>query len=131
VNSWPVEKGCIGLCFGCRFALTRTNKYLFPISFNNGFTWSGEEDSYMFSHFNSTERNLLKTTTNPGIDFDLQDARGIEKHWISAIENSTVIWVENKTTDKSVREACVLLESESQPGIYYAYQHLYNKKLLK
>jgi hypothetical protein len=105
------------------------NKYLFPISFNNGFTWSGEEDSYMFSHFNSTERNLLKTTTNPGIDFDLQDARGIEKHWISAIENSTVVWVENKTTDKSVREACVLLQSESQPDIYYAYHHLYNKKL--
>ena len=32
------------------------NKYLFPVSFNNGFTWSGEEDSYMFSYFNSTEQ---------------------------------------------------------------------------
>lgn len=105
------------------------NKYLFPISFNNGFTWSGEEDSYMFSSFNSTERNLLKTTTNPGIDFDLSDARGIEKHWIAAIENSTVVWVENKTQDKSGKEACVLLQSESQPDIYYAYHHLYNKKL--
>lgn len=105
------------------------NKYLFPVSFNNGFTWSGEEDSYMFSYFNSTERNLLKTTTNPGIDFDLQDARGIEKHWISAIENSTVVWVENKNQDKSGKEACVLLQSESQPDIYYAYHHLYNKNL--
>ena len=105
------------------------NKYLFPISFNNGFTWTGEEDSYMFSYFNSTERKLLKTTTNPGIDFDLQDARGQEKHWILAIENSIVVWVENKTPDKSEREACVLLQSESQPGIFYVYHHLYNKKL--
>jgi len=105
------------------------NKYLFPISFNNGFTWSGEEDSYMFSYFNSSERNLLKTTANPGVDFDLHDARGIEKHWISAIENCIVVWVENKNQDKSGREASVLLQSESQPDIYYAYHHLYNKKL--
>ncbi|KAF0237344.1 MAG: hypothetical protein FD181_1910 [Prolixibacteraceae bacterium] len=105
------------------------NKYFFPVSFNNGFTWSGEEDSYMFSYFNSTGRNLLKSTVNPGIDFDLQDARGLEKHWIAAIENSTVVGVENKNPDKTGTDACVLLQSESQPDIYYAYHHLYNKTL--
>lgn len=104
-------------------------QYFFPISFNSGFKWSGEEESYMFSYFTSAEQNMHKTIANPGIDFDLHDARGIDKHWVLAIENSTVVWVESKNRDNSGREACVLLQSESQPGTFYAYHHLYNKKL--
>lgn len=105
------------------------NKFLFPVSFHNGFIWSTEEDSHMFSYVGLAERQMHENSTNFGIDFDLQDARGLEKHWITAIENSTVVWVENKNQDKSGREVCILLQSESQPDIYYAYHHLYNRKL--
>lgn len=104
--------------------------YIFPVSFNDGFLWSTEEDSYMFSYLNLTERKLKGYETHPGTDFDLHDARGIEKHWILAIENSTVVWVEDKNQDVAGKEACVLLESASQPGIYYLYNHLYNKKVV-
>jgi hypothetical protein len=105
------------------------NKYLFPISFNDGFTWSVDEDSYMFSAFNNVEKRMKGCDTNSGVDFDLQDARGMEKHWIVAFENSMVIWVEDKSIDKAGKEAAVLLESGSQPGIYYLYKHLYNRNI--
>ncbi len=105
------------------------NKYIFPISFNDGFTWSVDEDSYMFSVMNYADQKNKGDDTNAGVDFDLQDARGIEKHWIVAIENSTVVWIEDKNIDKTEKEATVLLESESQPGIYYLYKHLYNRNI--
>jgi len=104
--------------------------YIFPVSFNDGFIWSTEEDSYMFSYLNLAERKTKGYDTHAGIDFDLHDARGMEKHWIIAIENSTVVWVEDKNLDAAGKEACVLLESQSQPGIFYLYKHLYNKKVL-
>jgi hypothetical protein len=110
------------------FPILEPNNYIFPVSFNNGFLWSAEEDSHMFSYINIAERKTKETATHPGIDFDLHDARGIEKHWIVAIENSTVVWVEDKNQDKAGREATVLLESSSQPGIFYVYKHLNNKK---
>lgn len=106
-----------------------SENYIFPVSFNDGFLWSTEEDSYMFSYINQAERKLKGYETHQGIDFNLNDARGIEKHWIIAIENSTVIWVEDETRDVTGNEACVLLESQSQPGIFYLYKHLYNKKV--
>ena len=109
-------------------SLLDPNSYIFPISFNDGFLWSTDEDSYMFSALNSVEKKNKGFDTNAGIDFDLQDARGIEKHWIVAIENSTVVWIENINYDKTGKEVSVLLESESQPGIYYLYQHLNSKK---
>lgn len=106
--------------------LLNPNKYFFPISFNDGFLWSAEENSYMFSYEREGSNGYL---SHGGIDIDLHDARGNEKHWVVAIENSRVIWVEEKDIDDAKREACVLLESESQPGIYYVYNHLYNKKV--
>ena len=105
------------------------NDYFFPVSFNDGFLWSAEEDSYMFSIIGFKGRNSKETATHAGIDFDLQDARGIKKHWIIAIENSKVVWIEDKNLDKAGKEACVLLESESQPGIYYLYKHLNNNNI--
>jgi len=101
-------------------------KFCFPISFNDGFLWSVEEDSHMFSY--STKANK-KHQLHGGIDIDLHDARGIDKHWLVAIENSRVVWVNNENLNGSKNEACVLLESESQPGIYYVYNRLYNKKV--
>jgi len=109
------------------FPLLDPAGYIFPISFSDGFLWNAEEDSYMFSYNNPSEIKSKESGSHSGVDFDLSDARGIEKHWIVAIENSTVIWVEDKIQDKAGKEASVLLESESQPGIYYLYNHLNNK----
>lgn len=102
-------------------------KNIFPISFNDGFLWSVEENSTMFSYQGKLKG---KYSSHPGIDFDLNDAIGIEKHWIVALENSTVVWVENEKLGESKMAACVLLESNSQPGIYYVYNYLYNKNVL-
>lgn len=103
------------------------NKYIFPISFNDGFLWSVEENSTMFAYQNKLNNNF---SSNAGIDFDLNDASGIEKHWIVAFENSTVVWVDEKESNISKLETNVLLASNSQPGIYYVYEHLYSKNIL-
>ncbi|WP_372936332.1 hypothetical protein [Mariniphaga sediminis] len=111
-----------------RLPLLDPNQYIFPVSFNDGFLWGAEEDSYMFSFYQKDENQTSPAySTYPGIGFNLHDARGLQKHWLVAIENSRVVWVEDKETDKNA--ACVLLESESQPGIYYVYNYLYNKTL--
>lgn len=98
------------------------NKYLFPISFNDGFLWSVEEDSHMFSYESKSEGCRV----HGGIDIDMHDARGKEKHLVIAMENSKVVWVKENTSKK---ETCVLLESDSQPGIYYVYSHLNHRKV--
>jgi len=58
----------------------------------------------------------------------LQDARGAEKHWIVAIENSKVVWIENEenTDGKSVS---ILLASNSNSNIFYLYRHINRKRL--
>lgn len=106
------------------------NRFIFPVSFNDGYIWSTEEDSHMFSYLGHSEwisKDFYRS--HEGIDFDLHDARGKQKHWLVALENSTVVWVEDKNLDTEDREACILLESESQPGIYYVYEHLFNKNV--
>jgi hypothetical protein len=107
-----------------------SDDYIFPVSFNDGFLWSTEEDSHMFSYQGQDEKKTESYNGSyKGIGFDLHDARGVEKHWAVALENSTVVWVEDKGIDEAGKEACVLLESATQPGIYYVYQHLYNKNV--
>lgn len=103
------------------------NQYVFPINFNHGFTWSAEEDRFMFAFAPVEDENITEFRENTGIDFDLHDARGIEKHWIVAIENSTVMWIDEDKTNKN--ECTVLLQSQSNPEIFYVYQHLYSKNL--
>jgi len=121
-----LKKDALICISGSDFPMLDPGKYIFPISFSDGFLWSAEEDSYMFSYTSLSETKSKESGSHVGIDFDLSDARGIEKHWIVAIENSTVVWVEDKNLDKAGKEAWVLLESESQPGIYYLYKHLNN-----
>lgn len=105
-------------------------QYIFPVSFNDGFLWSAEEESYLFSFYKTTEADQKPTYHNfAGIGFDVHDARGLMKHWLVAVENSRVVWVESKGLDEAGNQACVLLESESQPGIYYYYTRLYAKNL--
>ncbi len=110
--------------------LLDNNNYHFPVSFNDGFIWNAEEDSYMFSFTGLAERKSKETASHTGVDFDLSDARGIKKHWIIAIEDSKVVWVEDKNPDQAGKQAAVLLESESQPGIYYFYKFL-NKSTIE
>ncbi len=101
-------------------------RYKFPVSFNNGFLWSAEEDRYMFSYIveNNTEGKSY-CHSGEGIFFDLQNSRGKEKDWMVAIENSRVAAI-YENSDKTV---CVVLQSESQPEIYYIYDRLYNKNI--
>lgn len=106
------------------------NRYVFPVSFYDGYLWSAEEDSYMFSYYGKSENkqgDYLRSYE--GIGFDLQDARGIEKHWVVAMESSTVVWIKDKNIDDMNNEASVLLKSNSNPEIYYVYNHLYNKTI--
>lgn len=97
------------------------DEFIFPVSYNNGFSWRGDEDSYIFSLSKKNDNQTL--FSYPGIGIDLHDARGIEKHWLVAIENSTVVWVEE--SDKYV--SCVLLASNESPGIYYVYDKLFTQ----
>jgi len=112
-------------------------RYIFPVSYNDGFLWSTEEDAYMFSYLGEEERNGETIYRSyEGIGFDLHDARGIKKHWVLAIENSTVA-IENSTVarveedlGKDEQQASVLLQSNSQPGIFYLYNHLFKKNVV-
>ena len=104
--------------------LLNANDYIFPITFNHGFTWSGEEDSYLFSL--TKKENSSEYCSYPGIGFNLNDARGQQKHWIAAIEDCTVEWIEDDGNDNS---ACILLKSAANHGIYYVYDRLYKKSL--
>lgn len=97
------------------------SRFTFPISRDDGYVWKMEEDSHMFAYISSTR-------AHEGIDLDLHEARGLEKHAIVAVEDGLVHWVETALTGK--QEACVLIESTAQPNLYYIYQHLNRDKLL-
>lgn len=103
--------------------------YSFPVSFNDGFTWNIEEDSYPFSFYQAEESSNLYTSY-PGIGINLHEVRGRQKHWLVAIENSKVVWVKNLNANRNGNQSSILLESNSQPGIYYLYNGLYIKNLL-
>jgi len=94
------------------------DRFTFPISRDDGFCWSMAENSHMFAY-------LRPQRSHEGIDIDLTPARGKEIHALVAIEDGTVRWVEHGQPP----EACLLLESESQPGLYYIYQHLNRDKV--
>jgi len=105
-------------------------KYRFPVDFTDGFQWSAEEESAMFSFcLRPDEKGVVRCFSHEGIDFDLSESRLLEKHLIVAIENSSVVWIEENHADQGSNEACVLLRSHSDPAVYYIYQHLNNKKL--
>ncbi len=102
------------------------NRFYFPISFNDGFLWSVEENSTLFAYLHDEEGNAI---SNDGMDFDLHSVRGLPKHWIVALENSSVVWVEESEKDKMSPAVRVLLKSDSQPNIYYMYNYIYGKSL--
>lgn len=99
------------------------NDFVFPVSFNHGFLWNSDVNTYMFSLMKDVADNTF--SSYPGIGIDLNDARGSEKHWLLAMEECKVEWVE-QNDENSV---CVCLSSASSPGIYYIYDKLYPKTL--
>lgn len=106
------------------------NQYIFPVSFNDGFLWTTEEDAYMFSlQKEKNESGETVYSAYEGMSFDLHDARGKEKHWLLAIENSTVSWVEDDLGEDE-QQTCVLLQSKSQPTIFYLYNQLFKKNVV-
>jgi hypothetical protein len=109
--------------------LLEPNDYTFPVNFNDGFIWNTEVDGYMFAYLGAGENPDDKYyRSHEGIDFDLDDARGLGKHWIVALENSQVEWIEEGEA-AGEKTACVLLKSESTPGLYYVYEGLLAKSL--
>ncbi|MCK3684923.1 M23 family metallopeptidase [Maribellus sp. YY47] len=109
---------------GANKSLLEKQQFVFPVNFSHGFTWGGDEDAYMYSFLYDSKKQSYETF--PGIGIDLDDAKGLEKHWLVALENSTVVWIDKQAED---RAACVLLASESYSGIYYVYDNLYDKNL--
>jgi len=106
------------------------NQYIFPVSFSDGFLWGVEEDSHMFSfEADKQRRDALGNYSHAGLDIDLQDARGKEMHWLVALENSTVRWMKSDVGEAG-KTACVLLESRSQPGIFYLYEYLNSENVI-
>lgn len=103
-------------------------KYVFPVNFNEGFIWNLESDNYLFSLVQANN-STSEFKINNGINFNLQDDSGVAKHWMVAIENSKVVWIKSFDDDSNSRKVAVLLESESQPGIYYFYGNLYKRSL--
>lgn len=100
-------------------------QYQFPVSFNDGFRWSAEEDSHPFSFYKGEQKDEgTRYFSYPGLGIDLHDARASQKHWLVAVEESRVAWVES-----AGNEASVLLESKSQPGIYYVYSRLFSNNI--
>lgn len=101
-------------------------QYVFPVSFNDGFVWNTEDANPLFSFQVKTNPSGMKwVETQDGINFDLTGARGLEKHWLVAMENSTVVWIKPEN-DKAV---AVLLQSRSNSKIFYCYRGLYNRTL--
>lgn len=106
------------------------SQYIFPVSYNDGFVWSTEEDTYMFS-FTKDDKKTGDSgyRSYEGISFDLHDARGLKKHWLLAVENSSVVWVKDNLGENG-NQACVMLQSLSQPAIFYLYNHLFTKHVI-
>ena len=96
------------------------DKYVFPVSFSNGFSWNFDTDRYLFSWLWENEGQVENFyRSHEGVAFDMNDFNGTKSHWLAAIESSRVVWI-----NRASQVSCVLLESASQPGIYYVYDNL-------
>ena len=105
-------------------------RFIFPVSRRDGFQWRQLEDSHMFAYLGPRWDDKTRLRSHEGVDLDLHDARGIEKHPIVAVEDARVAWVQDYREGEDNpdhREACVCLQSEREPQIWYIYTHLYNR----
>lgn len=106
------------------------DSFSFPVSYNDGFSWNLNEDNHLFSyqHLGCNKGND-EIRSHEGIGIALADARGIQKHWLVAIENSTVVWVEDEKDGRKSMSSSVLLQSNSNPSIFYVYDHLFTNSV--
>ncbi len=109
-------------------SLLNENNYVFPVNFNEGFIWNIGEDNHVFSLMQA-DNGAKKFRISNGIDFDLYNDNGTNNHWMVAIENSKVVWIKENNDDENHNYIDVLLESDSQPGIYYYYGNLYKRDI--
>jgi hypothetical protein len=121
-----LKKGALICLSGFNEPLLDPNEFYFPISYNDGFLWSVEENSTMFAYQSEMDK---KEMSHAGVDFDLHNVRGLKKHWIVAIENSTVMWVEKESLNGSQMAVCALARSDSHFGIYYVYNYMCRKNI--
>lgn len=108
--------------------LLNENYCVFPVSFNEGFTWDPDEDNHVFSLVQS-DNSAKKFKVCEGVDFDLLNNSKKKNQWMLALEDSKVVWIIENTDNKNRKHVNVLLESESQPEIFYYYGNLYKKNL--
>lgn len=101
------------------------DKYTFPISRRDDYKWTMDESSHLFAYNSLIDWSLPNHfyRSHEGIDFDMHEARGKQVHPLIAFESGRIIWVTHPTLD----EGCILIESESDPGIYYVYKHVNNE----
>lgn len=104
--------------------LLDAGEFIFPVSYNDGFTWGGEEERHLFSF---RQGEVGQFFSYPAVDFYFPGSPEEENHWLLAIENSSVVWVKDKDIDDEGKQACVLLQSRSNPRVFYVYDHLYQR----
>ena len=103
--------------------LLNRGQYTFPISREDGYVWTMEEGSHLFSYSASFANGRWSVKTHKGIDFNLHEARGKQIHPLVAIEAGTVRWVE-ENQGGTQKEGCICIQSASQPSIFYVYKHV-------
>jgi hypothetical protein len=116
----------VGLCNG-KTPLLDPWSFSFPVSFNGGYVWKNNEDSYMFSYQGSASSGPGSFPTFAGVALDIKGGRGSEKYTIVAMEKGRVLWINTKNPGTAQPKASLCIESSSNPGIYYVYQNLYDK----
>lgn len=105
-------------------------RFTFPVSRRDGFRWHHLEDSHMFAYLGPRWDDKTKLRSHEGVDLDLHDARGIEKHPLVAVEDARVAWVcdyRDLHDNPEQREACLCLHSAHEPQVWYVYTHLHNR----
>jgi murein DD-endopeptidase MepM/ murein hydrolase activator NlpD len=103
--------------------LLNSEQFTFPISRQDGYVWSMEAGSHMFSYSASYANGSYRPKTHKGLDFNLHEARGKKIHALVAIESGTVNWIE-KDKGGTGKEGCICIQSASHPEIYYLYKHV-------
>ena len=108
--------------------LLDATRFSFPISLRDGFQWRMGEESHMFAYLGPSWNNPNRFRSHEGIDFDLHDARGMERHPILALEESVVVGVWRDLGGDG-NEGCIILGSATNPKIYYVYKHLWSSSM--
>ncbi len=107
-----------------RAFLLDTEYYRFPVSFNDGFTWHMEEENSFFSSAPGVFETDSGVGLFAGVILNLQDAPEGQRHWMVAIENCRVVWIEKISLSIQRVGTAMLLQSERSPEIYYLYAGL-------